>query len=147
VNSPLHRLVYYSRNRVPGGPEAVARAVAEILAASRANNARVGVTGALLFNTGCFAQVLEGPISAVEATFERIQQDARHDDVSLLAFDPAPTRLFDTWSMAFVGADSRDNLRYGAIARDSGYDPARMNLDHLFQTLERLAREEERQAA
>lgn len=143
----LFRLVYYSRNRVTEGTEALADAIMSILTASRVNNSRVGVTGALMFNSGCFAQVLEGPRLNVESTFERIQQDERHGDVSLLAFGSTPTRAFHNWSMGFVGASVADAARYGSIVQESGYDPARMTGEDLFETLHRLALEEERAVA
>ncbi|MCX4198446.1 BLUF domain-containing protein [Methylobacterium organophilum] len=73
--SDLYRLVYASKNLLQGPePEAMA-AVRQILDASRRNNAALDVTGALMFNAGAFAQVLEGPRQGVEATFERIQRD------------------------------------------------------------------------
>ena len=53
----LHRLVYYSRNRILGTPLQVAAEVDGILAASRRNNSRVGVTGALIFNDGIFGTI------------------------------------------------------------------------------------------
>ncbi len=56
-----------------------------------------------MFSAGRFGQVLEGPQAAVEATFERIQQDTRHGDVALLEFVPISERAFDTWAMAYVG--------------------------------------------
>lgn len=143
----LCRLVYYSRNRVVGAPSAMEETIRGILAASRANNARVGVTGALMFNAGCFAQVLEGPGEAVETTFERIQQDERHGEVSLLALDPVTERLFTDWSMAFVGASQTDAARYGDMAGESGFDLSRMTADKLCAVLHGLALEEEAAAA
>lgn len=147
MHNDLYRLVYYSRNAITGDAEAVAREITAILAKSQANNERVGVTGALMFNSGCFAQVLEGSQSAVEEVFERIQQDERHGDVSLLAFDPAPERAFENWSMGFVGSSVDDAARYSALAQDSGFDPARMTGEALFKTLHSLALEEEHAAA
>jgi len=102
----LHRLLYCSRNTIPGAIEAVAAEVRGILAISRVNNARDGVTGGLLFSKGCFAQVLEGPLDAVGAAFERIQCDARHCDVVVLQSGPITKRDFPDWSMAFAGADA-----------------------------------------
>ncbi len=147
MSDDLYRLVYYSRNAIAGDSAALASAITSILAKSQANNQKVGVTGALMFNSGCFAQVLEGARSAVEEVFERIQQDERHGDVSLLAFDPAPARAFENWSMGFVGASVDDAARYGTLVQDSGFDPARMTGEALFETLHRLALEEERTAA
>ena len=74
----LYRLVYYSRNTMPGSIAEIEKGIAQILGASRQNNARADVTGALLFNKGCFAQILEGPSSGIDQTFERIQRDMRH---------------------------------------------------------------------
>ena len=142
----LRRLVYYSRNRT-GGAEAMDGTVRAILAASRANNARVGVTGALMFNAGCFAQVLEGPGEAVESTFERIQQDERHGEVSLLAFETVQARLFTDWSMAYVGASPAEAARYGDLGDGGGLDLSRMSGDRLCALLHGLALEEEAAAA
>ena len=141
-----HRLVYYSRNRLTDGP-LTAWIIKDILAASRVNNARVGVTGALMFNAGCFAQVLEGPREAVEETFERIQQDERHGDVSLLAFGPVDGRAFETWSMGYVGGSEAGRARFAGVAGESGFDPRRFTGERLFETLHRLALEEEAVAA
>jgi hypothetical protein len=140
MSESIHRLVYYSHNRAAIAPEA---AIKQILEAARRNNPRVGVTGALMFNAGCFAQVLEGPKAAVEHTFERIQQDDRHGDVSVLAFCQVSERAFDGWSMAFVGGSIHDSQRYSGVAGESGYDPSRMTGDALFETLHRLVLEEE----
>ncbi len=147
MTDDLRRLVYYSRNRTAGAPEAVDGTIRGILETSRVNNARVGVTGALMFNAGCFAQVLEGPTSAVEATFERIQQDERHGDVALLAYDVVESRLFTDWSMAYVGASQAEAARYGDLADASGFDIARMTGDRLCAVLHGLALEEEAAAA
>jgi hypothetical protein len=142
----IHRLVYYSRNRLTDGA-LNAWMVRDILRVSQANNARVGVTGALMFNAGCFAQVLEGPRAAVEETFERIQQDERHGDVSLLDFSEAAERAFPGWSMGFVGASGENQTRFAAIAGESGFDPRRFTGERLFEALHRLAIEEEDAAA
>lgn len=105
----LHRVLYCSRNLIPGGPEAVAAAIRSILATSRENNARDGITGGLLFSEGCFAQVLEGPLDAVESAFERIQCDERHSEVTVLQSGPIATRDFPNWSMAFTGRNAAAN--------------------------------------
>lgn len=147
MTEALHRLVYYSRNCIAASPEAMEGQIAQILAASQVNNARVGVTGALMFNQGCFAQVLEGPQSAIEATFERIQQDARHGDVSLLAFGPAEARGFPVWSMAYIGASDTDKARFQDIAGESGFDLSRLTGERIFEVLHAMVLEEEQAAA
>lgn len=143
MSSELFRLVYYSRNQIVGDTAAFASDLDRILSSSQFNNARAGLTGALLFDAGCFGQVLEGPRRAIEATFERIQRDPRHRDVSLLAFQPAE-RAFPNWSMRFVGAKRLDAECYAGIANQSGFDRSRVSADALLARLHSLALEEER---
>jgi hypothetical protein len=143
MSDPIHRLVYYSRNKTSQMNCGLAEVVRNILASSRRNNPEVGVTGALMFNAGCFAQVLEGPCAAVEHTFERIQQDERHGEVSLLSFGAVSRRSFETWSMAFVGESAIHAAGFSSIAGESGFDLSRMNGEALFETLHRLVLEEE----
>lgn len=140
-NDQLHRLVYYSRNRIAGP---LGDAVHGILEASRRNNAPLAVTGALMFNAGCFAQVLEGDRAVLESTFERIQQDPRHGDVSVLAFEPIAARSFGRWSMGFVGAYPDHAAAFADVAADSGFDPAAASGDEVLRTLHGLALEDER---
>lgn len=139
----LCRLVYYSRNLLHGSTEEVAAEIRRILAGSQARNGEAGVTGALMFNGGCFAQVLEGPPDAVEATFERIQRDDRHGAVTLLDLTPVGERGFPSWSMAFVGVEADARALFGGIAGESGFDPARMTGERIFEALNRLVLEDE----
>lgn len=143
MTADLHRLVYYSRNHVEGTDATLDREIGDILAKSQHNNRRDGITGALLFNAGCFAQVLEGPLGAVEAAFERIQQDERHGDVSLLALNAIETRSFPNWAMGFVGASGRDAERFAAVGSTSGFDPALLDGDRIHALLRDLTIEEE----
>jgi hypothetical protein len=144
MTAPLYRLAYYSRNTVEGDLDAQVRA---ILAASRRNNVALGVSGALMFNAGCFAQVLEGPADGVEAIFERIQLDDRHAAVSVIDSGPCSQRRFSGWAMAFVGERSYDAARFAGIGRDSGFDVAGMSGDEMTEALVRLVLEDEDQAA
>jgi hypothetical protein len=147
MSDEIYRLVYYSRNLVTSEPDMHMAEVNDILVTSRANNARDGITGALMFNAGCFAQVLEGPLDAVEAAFERIQQDERHGEVSLLAMEPIAARSFPNWAMGFVGMSDEHASRFADVAAASEFDPSRFSGDRLHSILHDLAIEEERAAA
>ena len=105
MSDALYSLAYFSRNAIAGPPEALRAEIDQILASARRHNRAAGVTGALLFSDGCFAQVLEGPRDAVEAIFETIQCDPRHADVTVLHLHPVEQRSFAAWSMAFAGID------------------------------------------
>ncbi|WP_207210872.1 BLUF domain-containing protein [Lichenibacterium minor] len=139
----LYRLVYTSRSLVGGDEAAQERTVARIVDASRRNNARAGVTGALLFSTGSFAQVLEGPRAAVEATFERIQRDPRHRDLSVLQCEFVGERFFSSWSMGFVGRAARGRALWEGLARTTGFDLGRVEGHGFCSALLALVRADE----
>jgi hypothetical protein len=143
----IYRLVYYSRNHVAADADTFSAEVDDILAKSRVNNTRDGITGALMFNAGCFAQVLEGPLDKVESAFERIQQDERHGEVSLLSVGPVADRSFPNWAMGFVGLSDEYASRFAAIGAASGFDPSCLSGDDLHVILRDLTIEEERVAA
>lgn len=143
MSNTMYRLVYYSRNHLASDEALFASNVEDILAKSRVNNERDEITGALLFNAGCFAQVLEGPLGRVEAAFERIQQDERHGDVSLLALEPIDRRSFPNWAMGFIGASDIHAERFADIGSVSGFDPSTLSGDEIHSPLMELVIEEE----
>ncbi len=98
----LYRVLYQSKNCVELPAEKLRGEIDRILATSRQNNRRDGITGALLFSEGWFAQVLEGPADTLESTFERIQCDERHQKVTVLQSGVIDAREFPEWSMAFT---------------------------------------------
>jgi hypothetical protein len=144
--SDLYRIVYYSHNRMAGDGRASGEEIRRILAVSQRNNEPQGITGALIFNAGCFGQVLEGPQNAIEETFERIQQDDRHGDVSLLDFAPISHRSFPNWSMAYAGASLKGEDDFNDIAAESGFDLSKMTGERLHEILYALTLEEEQAA-
>ena len=140
----LYRLVYASKNLLQGSEDESTASIAQILAASQRNNVKSDVTGALMFNAGAFAQVLEGPRSEVEETFERIQCDDRHSDVTVLQCGPTEKRYFANWSMAFVGQSAEGQAQFSRLAAESGFDLSRLDGDAVFAMLHGLVLEEER---
>jgi Sensors of blue-light using FAD len=77
----------------------------DILRVSQANNARVGITGMLLYKGGNFMQVIEGPDEAVATVYQRIRRDPRHHAIETLLDDPLAERDFPSWSMGFQNMD------------------------------------------
>ena len=74
----------------------------DILAASRRNNPRDGITGMLLYVEGGFMQVLEGGRETVNRLYARIANDPRHQDVTLLSYQEIDERRFASWTMGHV---------------------------------------------
>lgn len=101
----IHRLLYSSEAALRGSDLQVKQQVSSIVGKSCARNAAGGLTGALLFASNVFVQVLEGPIDQVEATFERICCDLRHRQLRLFELIACEERVFRMWSMAELGVD------------------------------------------
>jgi hypothetical protein len=76
--------------------------VQSILQLSRRNNARIDVTGCLLFSGRCFAQVLEGEEKGVRSLVARVAADARHVDLRFLFEVRRDEREYGDWSMGYL---------------------------------------------
>lgn len=88
------RIIYSSK---PFGFDETA--LNSILRASRRNNTRDGITGALVCRADLYLQLLEGPEEAVIAAFTRIGRDDRHLEVNVHMRGMVKSRLFPTWAM------------------------------------------------
>lgn len=78
-----------------------------LLAQAREVNARMGVTGLLLYapgfegESGTFVQLLEGERSDVQALYVKIIRDPRHKDCTLIKEGDLYQRRFADWTMGF----------------------------------------------
>lgn len=143
MNEALTRVVYLSSNSLELNPDEMIDAVNDILSVSQQNNQAAGITGALIFNNGFFGQILEGPKTAVEETFERIQNDDRHHDVSLLDAKPIDTLSFESWSMGFIGSDKTLEAVAKSQLKKTDFDLAKLTGDEMFLMLSSLASQKE----
>jgi hypothetical protein len=104
----LHRLLYVSTvtdeaaSRLPSTLE-------DILLVSAHWNTPRQVSGFLLCDGVSFAQVLEGPLQAVEACFDRIFRDHRHTNLRVRLKTAAERRLFGRWSMCGLSLSDADD--------------------------------------
>jgi hypothetical protein len=89
--------VYVSRSSYPFTDDDLAN----LLLTSRANNARLGITGMLLHREGRFIQVLEGPDEAVRERLAVIARDPRHTAVHTIVDERVEKRLFPAWTMGY----------------------------------------------
>jgi hypothetical protein len=71
-----------------------------ILEQSRHNNSLGEIAGLLWSDGTCFLQVIEGPTTHVDSTFDRIFHDHRHYAISLQHNIPILERQFGNWTMA-----------------------------------------------
>jgi hypothetical protein len=114
------RLMYRSRNMIPAGERKAE--LGTLFSTARSNNKKQQITGALLIYGDWFAQVLEGAEAPVRALFATIEQDPRHENISVIQSGPAGERLFSRWAMARVSEDGEPDIRL--IAHTDGIAPA-----------------------
>lgn len=76
-----------------------------VLQVARTNNARIAVTGILLYISGNFFQVLEGDEATLTQLFTAIASDSRHTNVTKIIHEPIARRDFGEWTMGFSSVD------------------------------------------
>ena len=105
----VYQLVYVSRAAMDMDTEMLD----EILNTARCNNSELDITGMLLHHDGSFIQVLEGEQKSVEALFDKIEADARHQDTNVVLRTCVEERAFDQWSMGYKRAAGLDEVPEG----------------------------------
>ncbi|MEO8660399.1 MAG: BLUF domain-containing protein [Bryobacteraceae bacterium] len=143
MTNDIYKIVYCSRNQIAGTPEEIKAGIQSILNTSRINNAKANVTGALLFNEGLFAQVLEGPVAAVETIFEKIQRDTRHSDVIVLQSGTFAERDFPAWSMAFAARGANSATTFGIPAFEAAKSNLSLAADQVLALLHKVVVQED----
>ena len=94
----LHSLMYSSI----ADPNLSQSDIEELVAQARRSNALHDITGLLVFQDGCFLQMLEGDRKVLSQLFERkLMHDSRHRSVTLFHDEPLTTRRFRFWHLAF----------------------------------------------
>lgn len=102
----LRRAIYFSTAQRSFTPQQLLG----LCASFAAFNARVDITGVLLYVGHRFLQVLEGEAGAVDRLLQRIAGDTRHRDMEIVLDERVETRVFGQWSMGCINADERYEL-------------------------------------
>jgi hypothetical protein len=98
----------------------------DLLSHSREKNARLQITGMLLYQHGNFMQVLEGPRETVLSLLENIRKDTRSTNLVVLQEMDRPEREFADWTMAFHQIDeSTSQLPGFSDYLETSFDGAR----------------------
>jgi hypothetical protein len=119
----LTRLIYASETTEALSPAAVQH----IVDRARVNNARLHLSGLLLFDSRYFLQVLEGNRAALSELFGRIATDPRHRRIELLEVTPVHERRFAHWSMGFAAADAAHGELFMRFGGTPYFDPYAMS--------------------
>ncbi|GAA1912218.1 BLUF domain-containing protein [Nocardioides hwasunensis] len=94
----------------------------ELIEQIRPKNARLGVTGLLLYSGGTVMQTLEGDADVVGELLDVIAADPRHTGMQVVDRRYVDERAFSTWSMGFRNVSSREVAElqdFSAFARES----------------------------
>ena len=110
----VYRLIYRSKSRIPA--EKLDVELGNILRTARAKNASLGITGALLYYEGWFAQTLEGGEKAVRTLYAHIEKDLRHSSVHICEESGSNPRAFSRWAMAMVGEHGHPDIPLAATS-------------------------------
>ena len=108
--SQLFRVIYMSECLLPSSNADYAEAINQLLTGSRLWNTAHEITGSLLFSTGYFAQVIEGPDFEIKSLMGHIICDPRHKNLRLIDRGPVSDRLFGNWSMAYTDGNEQLDL-------------------------------------
>jgi hypothetical protein len=119
---PIFSLAYRSRNLIEDIHLDSLGEMTNLLEVARSRNAKLGVTGALIFNEGLFAQILEGDETAVREIFKSIQNDRRHTEIKVFPTQEYERRRFEAWSMAFVGPSPSARDYYERFSLLNGFE-------------------------
>lgn len=97
----MYRIIYTSTAR----KMMTDRDLQKILRPARAYNAANLITGMLIYHDGCFMQVLEGDQAVVQACFEKVSRDRRHENVIKMSSEAVVSRIFSDWWMTYQDFD------------------------------------------
>jgi Sensors of blue-light using FAD len=89
----------------------------EILEHARSNNAKKGITGALVYVDGVFLQILQGDSEVVQELMAKIARDVRHETVTVLKQGEIPAAIFRDWKMAYVSATAEQIAKWAGLSR------------------------------
>jgi hypothetical protein len=115
----LFRLTYVSAHELPTDADGFHPAFAEIEAVAVRRNAEAGITGFLICGGNWFAQVVEGPTTAVDALYDRLGRDPRHHDLRLVERGAITRRRFPDWAMALGYASPSTSMVFAVLDFDA----------------------------
>ena len=102
----MFQLVYVSKAAKSFGKSELTK----LLRQANANNKKAGISGILVYKDDQFIQVLEGEEADIRDLFEKIRQDPRHTEISILAQGYIPQPEFPDWAMGFRDISQDDLL-------------------------------------
>lgn len=131
----LVRLTYASR----ASHSVSAELIREVLDSSQRNNPGKGLTGILCCNANTFLQALEGPRSEVNALYNRLADDNRHKDLTILDYEEISMRRYSSCSMGWAGAKQANRELFLKYSASDHFDPFSMSAEQISGLLLELS--------
>lgn len=136
------RLTYISRynNNNPNGE------VTRILAQAQQNNARNGITGALMFNHNYFLQSIEGARPVINDLLRKLIADDRHFALQVIECREVEQRRWSKWSMKYLipsDQNKEHSLKFSTGVEFNPYLMSTPQIMMLIDTLSKLQEQEE----
>lgn len=122
----LTRLIYHSENHLGQDKGKMIADLNAIMDSANRNNEKNNITGALIFDTLWFVQILEGQREQVSETLRRIVPDPRHDSLTIMDARPISERQFGNWWMGLGVLRSDNAALYARYGLGTKLDPRKI---------------------
>lgn len=119
----LVRLIYTSKV----APSVKNDDLDDIMEKATSSNRENDVSGILVYSHKSFLQVLEGGRAEINTLYNKIVQDERHSEVTLLEYTEITERSFQDWDMKLfleTNINKTSNLKFSAT---DGFNPFNMS--------------------
>lgn len=114
----LSQLIYVSLRTA----ECAEADVDKILASATKNNAKIDVTGVLLYSEQKFLQCLEGEYTEIMALYDHIKLDKRHKNAVMISVSKIEERVFPSWQMGAKKFNLKDIELRGEMPKEEKED-------------------------
>ena len=136
------RLTYISRYNTDNENDEVTR----ILTQAQENNARKGITGALVFNHNYFLQSIEGARPVINELLRKLVKDDRHHALQIIECREVELRHWSKWSMKYlIPSDENKGLAL-KFSTGTQFNPYLMNTNQIMMLIETLSDLQEQEA-
>jgi len=133
----LISLLYVSHCEIPADVETAVRQIVEL---AEISNRERDLTGALLFTGTYFAQVIEGRDEAVDGLFTRLEEDTRHNRLTVAQRSPLAERRFQGWGMAYFGPSLFVSRHVTRLLNDASTNNRERATDWLIELMHEFRR-------
>lgn len=106
----------------------------DLLTQARENNRARAITGALLFDGERFIQLVEGATGVIHELAQRLREDPRHHDFTVLGEGPVVARRHRRWTAGYVEIDRVDEFERAVAEGEGDTEATLAAFDRLLAT-------------